>query len=325
MLGAVAVGTLVAVAAPAPGSAEPVSALSSIEAGTDRNSIVRVYSASMDRIVSVRVRTAADDSEPRPTLYLLNGSTGGEEGAATWHSETDVDDFFDDKNINLVTPLDGAFSYYTDWLHDDPVLGRNKWTTFLTRELPPIIDETFGTSGVNAIAGLSMGGTSVLSLAVAEPKLYRAVAAYSGCAETSTNLGRFYVRTVVEAKGGADVENMWGSSSNPAWSMNDAYVHAERLRGIALYISSATGLPGKYDNLESPTVDGDPEALMNQVVVGGVIEAAVHQCTLRLAKRLEELDIPAHIESRPTGTHSWGYWQEDLHNSWPMIAEAVGL
>ncbi|MEE2034741.1 alpha/beta hydrolase family protein [Rhodococcus sp. CC-R104] len=317
-------GTLTTVLVPANASAEPVSKLSSIEEQGDGTVVAHVYSASMDRVVSLEVRTAADTSEPRPTLYLLNGSSGGE-GIATWHSETDVEEFFDDKNVNVVTPLEGAFSYYTDWVQDDPVLGRNKWTTFLTQELPPIIDETFGTSGVNAIAGLSMGGTSVLSLAIAQPQLYRAVGAYSGCAETSTALGRFYVRTVVEAKGGADVENMWGSVGAPAWSANDAYVHAERLRGIALYISSATGLPGKYDHLGSPTVNNDPVALANQVVVGGVIEAAVHQCTLRLEKRLAELEIPAHIESRPTGTHSWGYWQDDLHNSWPMIAEAIGL
>jgi S-formylglutathione hydrolase FrmB len=57
--------------------------------------------------------------------------------------------------------------------------------------------------------------------------------------------------------------------------------------------------------------------------MGGVIEAAVDDCTRRLATRLEELDIPAVFEFRPTGTHSWGYWEDDLHNSWPMLARAM--
>lgn len=121
----------------------------------------------MGRDVPLRVRTPADTSAPRPTLYLLNGAGGGE-GQATWDARTDIDEFFEGKNVNVVTPLDGSFTYYTDWERDDPVLGRNKWTTFLTQELPPIIDATFGTTGVNAIAGLSMSGTSVLSLAIAE-------------------------------------------------------------------------------------------------------------------------------------------------------------
>ena len=73
--------------------------------------------------------------------------------------------------MNVVTPIGGAFSYYTDWLRDDPVLGRNKWTTFFTKELPPLIDKQFGTTKVNAIAGISMAGTSVLNLAINAPRL----------------------------------------------------------------------------------------------------------------------------------------------------------
>ncbi|MFD6855762.1 alpha/beta hydrolase [Rhodococcus sp. NPDC060090] len=304
-------------------AAQPVSSLSHIEVEGDRTVVAHVYSAAMDRVVPLRVRTPADVSVPRPTLYLLNGAGGGE-GQATWDARTDIDEFFADKNVNVVTPLDGSFTYYTDWIRDDPVLGRNKWTTFLTEELPPIVDAAFGTSGVNAIAGLSMSGTSVLSLAIAEPELYEAVGAYSGCAETSTELGQLYVRTVVESRGDADVENMWGPLDGPGWATNDPYVNAEKLRGIDLYVSSATGLPGPHENLGAQSVEGDPGLLVNQIVMGGIIEAAVNDCTHRLAARLDSLDIPATFEFRSHGTHSWGYWQDDLHASWPMIANAVG-
>lgn len=310
-----------AVADPVP--AQPVSSIVSVDREGGQSTVIHVYSASMDREIAVRVRTPADTSAPRPTLYLLNGAGGGQ-GVATWDAQTDVGAFFADKNVNVVTPLDGSYSYYTDWQQDDPVLGRNKWTTFLTEELPPIIDETFGTTGVNAIAGLSMSGTSVLGLAIAAPDLYEAVGAYSGCAETSTDVGKVYVRTVVESRGGGDPENMWGPYGGPGWAANDPFVNAEKLRGLDLYISAATGLPGEHDRMDSRTVDGDPEILLSQVVSGGVIEAAVNACTHRLAARLDELDIPAHFEFKPTGTHSWGYWEDDLHLSWPMIANAIG-
>ncbi|MGN0040212.1 MULTISPECIES: alpha/beta hydrolase [unclassified Rhodococcus (in: high G+C Gram-positive bacteria)] len=318
----VGIGVLVLLGAPGIASAEPVSHLSRVEVKSDRVVVAHVYSAAMDREVALRVYTPADTSVPSPTLYLLNGASGGQ-GVATWDARTNMDEFFADKNVNVVTPLDGSFTYYTDWLEDDPILGRNKWTTFLTRELPPIIDAEFGTTGTNAIAGLSMSGTSVLSLAIAEPTLYKAVGAYSGCAETSTELGQLYVRAVVESRGEANAENMWGPYGGPGWVQNDPFVNAEKLRGIDLYISSATGLPGEHDRLGSTWVGDDPGLLANQVVVGGVIEAAVDNCTRRLAARLEELEIPAVFDFRPAGTHSWGYWQDDLHNSWPMLANAL--
>jgi diacylglycerol O-acyltransferase/trehalose O-mycolyltransferase len=31
------------------------------------------------------------------------------------------------------------------------------------------------------------------------------------------------------------------------------------------------------------------------------------------------------MEDWPTGTHSWGYWEDDLHNSWPMLARSMGI
>ncbi len=164
--------------APWPANADPA-----------RTVTISVHSDAMGRDIPLEVILPADTSAPRPTLYLLNGAGGGED-SATWEGRTDVLDFFADKNVNVVTPLEGAFSYYTDWQKDDPVLGRNKWQTFLTRELPPVIDAQFGTNGVNAIAAISMTATSVLNLAISAPGLYRSVGAYSGCAETSTQPGQ---------------------------------------------------------------------------------------------------------------------------------------
>ncbi|MCJ0906142.1 alpha/beta hydrolase family protein [Rhodococcus sp. ARC_M6] len=288
-----------------------------------RTLTITVHSDAMNRDISLEVILPADTSSPRPTLYLLNGAGGGEDNA-TWEARTDVLSFFADKNVNVVTPMEGAFSYYTDWQKDDPVLGRNKWQTFLTQELPPAIDARFGTTGVNAIAAISMTATSVLNLAIAAPGLYLSVGAYSGCAETSTQPGQDYVRLVVGARGGADPTNMWGPFDGPGWRENDPVVNAEKLRGTDLYVSSGTGLPGPYENLAGPGIDGNVGTLASQVAIGGVIEAAVDGCTHTLADRLNSLGIPATFDFRPTGTHSWGYWQDDLHNSWTMIARSIG-
>ncbi|WP_067699430.1 alpha/beta hydrolase [Nocardia jejuensis] len=307
---------------PGVAAAEPTgSQLVFIDRAGQREQILHVYSESMDRVIMLQVITPFDRSEPRPTLYLLNGAGGGED-VANWHRQTDIVQFFADKNVNVVTPLGGAFSYYTDWQRDDPKLGRNKWTTFLTRELPPIIDEALGTSGVNAIGGISMAASSVLNLAIAAPDRYRAVASYSGCASTTDQLSRSYIKLVLE-RGDADPRNMWGEDDDPDWARNDAVLHADQLRGKTLYISSSSGLPGSEDTLANPLVGGQAGTLANQIVLGGVIEAATNLCTHRLADRLNELGIPADIEFRPTGTHSWRYWQDALHQSWPSIEAAI--
>ncbi|NMM92764.1 esterase, partial [Rhodococcus sp. SRB_17] len=61
------------------------------------------------------------------------------------------------------------------------------------------------------------------------------------------------------------------------------------------------------------------------IIVGGIIEAPVNHCTHNLAYRLSDLKIPATFDFKPTGTHSWNYWQDDLHNSWPMIARSMDI
>ncbi len=51
----------------------------------------------------------------------------------------------------------------------------------------------------------------------------------------------------------------------------------------------------------------------------------MHWCTTNLQNRLNELDIPATFDLRPRGTHSWGYWQDAFYQSWPLLADALGL
>ncbi|WP_423816255.1 alpha/beta hydrolase [Rhodococcus jostii] len=322
---AVALGLAAAPASAAPETAQsaPVAYVDHIDKIDDRQWAVAVYSPSMDRVIPLQVVRPVDTSVARPTLYLFNGAGGGEDGA-NWFNQTDVLGFLVDKNANVVIPAEGRFSYYTDWVNDDPELGRNKWTTFFTRELPPVMDEALGANGINSIAGLSMSATSVLDLAIHAPGLYRGVASYSGCAQTSDPLGQAYVRTVVDLMGEGDVRNMWGPYDGPGWRAHDPLLNAEGLRGLSLYISNGNGLPGPHEN---PALARTPQAppLPDQIVVGGAIEVATNVCTHRLAERLHELDIPATFDLRDNGTHSWGYWQDDLRSSWPQLSASLGL
>ncbi|MBO0853089.1 MAG: esterase family protein, partial [Nocardia sp.] len=202
-----------------------------------RHATLTVYSAAMNRTITARILRPARTSHPSPVLYLLNGAEDGlaSNGAETsWMTRTDIDSFTADKNVTVVNVLDGRYTYYTDWVADDPTLGRNKWTTFLTRELPPIVDAALHTSGRNAIAGVSMSATSVLSLAESAPGLYAAVGSFSGCAQTSVDPGRRFVQGVV-ASGGGNPWNMWGPDGSPGWAAADPStdVNVAKLRGTA--------------------------------------------------------------------------------------------
>ena len=281
---------------------------------------ITVHSPAMGRDIPLTVLKPKNASKAAPVLYLLNGAGGGEDDA-TWQKNTDVVKFFANKNVYVVIPMKGAFSYYTDWIKKDEKLGVNKWGTFLAKELPSAIQGRFNTTGVNAIAGISSSATSVLNLAIQNPGLYKAVGSYSGCASTSSEHGTLFIRMVVETRGGGDVRNMWGPIRTELWKKNDPIIHAAGLRGVSLYLSAATGLPGEHDNLaEVP----DPAVLADRIVVGGAIEGATRVCTEQLASRLAQLRIPATVDRPAGGSHSWPYWQDQLHKSWPQIGRAIG-
>lgn len=280
-----------------------------------------VFSAAMNRVIDVTVIPAAGGG-PAPTLYLLNGAAGGE-GGSSWLDRTDIRSFFARENVNVVVPMGGAASYFTDWRRTDPRLGDQQWATFLTAELPPVIESRFDGNGRNAIAGISMAGTSVFQLSMRAPTLYRAIGSFSGCAQTSDPLGRAVVRLVVEGRGGADVDNMWGPPADPAWIRNDPLRNVERFRGKSIYVSSGSGSPGRYDTLDGPGIDGNPSKLVDQLAIGAVIESATAQCSRNLQAAMRAADVPATFHLYPGGTHSWAYWQDELHRAWPQFRAAL--
>ncbi|MEV0342956.1 alpha/beta hydrolase family protein [Nocardia sp. NPDC050713] len=284
---------------------------------------LKVYSASMDTEIDVDVQRPADESEPAPNLYMLSGLDGGE-GTASWQAATHALEWLADKPVNVVLPIGGRGSYYTDWQQRDPVLGLNKWTTFFTEELPPLLDQTLNSTGQNALAGLSTSGTSVLQLAEAKPGLWKTVAAYSGCAQIADPMGQLFVKLATETWAGGDTENMYGPAESPLWAANDPVINAEKLRGTLLYVSSGSGIPVMEDVQYYLNAAPGPMGAVT-LSLGVIIEAAVNGCTANLKNRLDSLDIPATYKFNPVGTHYWPYWEEALHDSWPLLAQGMGL
>ncbi|PXX63133.1 S-formylglutathione hydrolase FrmB [Nocardia tenerifensis] len=296
----------------------PQPAIDRIEPINDRWLRVFVDSPAMSRAVEVQVLLPRDTSEPRPTVYMLDGRSAAP-ASNNWTEQAHADRFFEDKNVNVVLTVGGPASFYTDWQKPDPVLGTNKWETFLTQELPPLIDAKFNGNGRNAVMGVSMGAEAAMMLSVRHPQLYTAIAAHSGCFSMGTDLGQAQARAVIASYQG-EPDNMFGEQDDPAWLDHDVTLHAEALRGKTIYLSVGSGLPGIHDVPGEPGVD-----VATTISFGGPLEAATNACTIRLADRLRVLGIPATAHFRPTGTHSWPYWADELVRSWPVIAGALGV
>lgn len=297
----------------APARAE-AAAIDHIEAITDRWLRVWVNSPAMGRVLEVQVLLPEQQDHPRPTVYLLDGRAADPVGN-TWITRGDALDFFADKDVNVVLSVGGPVSYYTDWKSADPTLGTYRWETFLTRELPPLLDATFDGSGRNAVAGISMGAQGALMLAARTPGLYAAAAGYSGCYSSATLYGETQMRAVIASEGG-DASNMFGPPGDPEWAAHDVFRRADGLRGTAVYLSAGSGLAGEYETLDNPET-------LESAFLGGPLEAGSALCTRLFGEYLAAQGIPSTVEIHPTGTHSWPYWADELRRSWPVLAGAL--
>ncbi len=208
--------------------------------------LISAYSPSMERDIPLLWFPAQDQSSPAPRPLVLPGRFGGEPGEVPLKTTMVID--IPSKNINVISPIPGAFTNYTDWLNpDEHVGGKNYWETFFTKELSKPLNEAINGNGKQAIFGGSASASSVLNCAIHNPGLYSSVASISGCALTNGPLSRHFQNEVV-AGTGADTENMYGPR-NSAWARySDAYINAIVLKAQPnVYVYSGTGLLGDYE------------------------------------------------------------------------------
>ena len=303
-----------------------------IEWITSRRVAVFIKSAAMPKeLIQVQILLARDwHSNPTakfPEVWALDGLRARDDENG-WTIETNIEQFYADKNVNVILPVGGESSFYSDWQRENN--GKHyKWETFLTKELPGPIEKQLGADSRRAIVGFSMSGTSALVLPTKIPGFYDAAASFSGCAATSTWAPYNFARLTVNRGAGAaganyqnvTPEQMWGPMGGDYNRWNDALVNADKLRGTALYVSTATGLASENDMMGTLIGKGATQAeasaaAMTLQIEGGVIEAAINSCNHDLRAKLENLQIPAHYEFRNVGTHSWPDWRKDLENSW---------
>lgn len=295
------------------GTASAVSPVDGGDSGIDgRMHRLEVYSAAMDRDVPVTVMAPSDPDQEAGVFYLLDGNSGQTEGN-NWlvPGKGGAAEFFADQDVYAVFPTGGTGTLYTDWQDEHPEYGTVKWETFLTEELPVAIEQRFTTNGRRAIGGISSGAQGALLLAARSPGMYDAVAGYSGCYDTSSEIGRAVTELTVLGAG-VDSDQMWGPPEHPDWHDHDLFAHADGLRGADVYLSAGTGLPGPHETLDTPQLE-------RRIVIGGLLEAGSNACTQDLVQTLRGHDVNVVHSAPPVGAHDWPYWRDELARSWPVI------
>jgi S-formylglutathione hydrolase FrmB len=247
-----------------------------------------------------------------PMLWLLHGGGGG---YTDWTANTDVEQLSAGRQLILVMPEGGPCGNYTDW-YNGGSYGPPAWETFHLTELWQILRTGYRAGPSAAVAGPSMGGFGAMSYAARHPGVFAGAASFSGMLDSllADHLpsGPLFVKTFT-AVGcpGTDPDDIWGDdrAQRAIWQAHNPTSLAARLRGTALYVASGNGLPGPLDSLPVPDLVFEPQALA---------ESRSFQRALAAAS------VPATFDLYGNGTHSWPYWQRELHRAFPLLTAAIG-
>ncbi|WP_327654167.1 alpha/beta hydrolase [Streptomyces sp. NBC_00483] len=266
------------------------------------------------RTVKVRLLTPDgwnpdDRTKHWPTLWLLHGCCGD---YTSWTNMTDVASVESLRDVLVVMPEAGWNGWYSDWWNHGEG-GDPAWDTFHTRDLRRLLESDWGAGSRRVVAGLSMGGQGALLYAARHPGMFKAAAAYSGSAhpllndESTSRIMGFF------AGQGDDPQRVWGDpvAQRDIWAAHDPYHLAKRLKSLPVYLSCGDGTAGPLDPPGTTT---------------NALEADFNRQNHALAAQLRKAGAK-HLTTNfyGPGTHTWPYWQRELHASLPMLLHGLGV
>ncbi|KLO29048.1 diacylglycerol acyltransferase/mycolyltransferase Ag85A [Mycolicibacter heraklionensis] len=272
---------------------------------------LQVPSAAMGREIKVQFQPGGTHA-----VYLLDGLRAQDDFNG-WDINTPAFEEYYQSGLSVIMPVGGQSSFYSDWYQ--PACGKSgcqtyKWETFLTRELPSWLQANKSVSPFgNAVVGLSMAGSSSLTLAAYYPQQFPYAAALSGFLNPSEGWWPTLIGMAMSDAGGYNASNMWGPSSDPAWKRNDPMVQIPRLVAnrtrIWIYCGNGTpselggdNLPAKF--LEGMTLSTNKTFQQNYTAAGG---------------NNGVFNFPS------DGTHDWPYWNQQLVAMKSDIQRALGV
>lgn len=272
--------------------------------------------------IKSRVFRAADGNTQR-VVYALDGLRARND-LSGWEIDTDISRILTAWNINVVMPVGGQSSFYSDWVAASNTNGQAvpyAWETFLTRDLRNALAGRLGFNPRgNGVFGLSMGGSAALVLAAYHPDQFRYAGSYSGYLNISAPGMKEGLRAAMLDAGGYNIDAMWGPPWSELWLRNDPFVFAHLLRanGTRLWISCGNGLPGHRDQVRAPI---DAYNIGNAMGLESIALANTRAFQVRLDS-LGPTNV--HFDYTPDGVHSWPYWQDQVLNMLPDLSANIG-
>lgn len=287
---------------------------------TDRRVAVFVNSAAMpEHPIQVQILLARDwyssPDKKFPEVWALDGLRASDKENG-WTLHTNIEQFYADKNVNVILPVGGESSFYSDWLRPDN--GKNyQWESFLLNELPAVLQNGYRSNGQRAILGLSMGGTAAMNLAQHRPDLFNFVGSFSGYLDTTSFGMPQMVAGALQEGGGYSADAMWGPAGSQRWVDNDPKLGIEALKGKSVYVSAGNGA----DDFGQPgSVATEPSN-----AAGKGLEIVSRLTTQTFVERANRAGVNVTAQFRPSGIHNWPYWQFEMSQAWPFIADSLGM
>jgi diacylglycerol O-acyltransferase/trehalose O-mycolyltransferase len=273
-----------------------------------------VPSASMGRNIRVQFQGGGPHA-----VYLLDGLRAQDDYSG-WDINTPAFEWLYGSGLSTIMPVGGQSSFYTDWYQPSQGNGQTytyKWETFMTQELPAYLQANRGVDpNGNAVVGISMAGNSALIYSIYYPQKFIYAGSLSGFLNPSEGWWPMLIGLAMNDAGGYSATSMWGPSSDPAWRRNDPMVNVQQLvaNNTRIWVYCGTGTPS---DLDAGTTTGN---LMSAQFLEGF--------TLRTNKTFQENYIAAGgtngvFNFPPNGTHSWGYWGQQLQQMVPDIQRVV--
>jgi S-formylglutathione hydrolase FrmB len=276
----------------------------------DRTLDLTVRSRALARSVPVRVILPRSWRSERkrtfPVLYMLHG---GRDDYTSWTRETDVEALAEPSEVLVVMPDGGQYGYYSDWFAGSP-----RWETFHTVELVRLMERRFRASSSRAAIGLSMGGFGALNYAAHHPGMFRYVASLSSYVDLDDPWVRFLlaVGSTVE---GTRLHDVWGDpeQDDGYWRAHNPFAMPDAFRGTKVHLSSGNGWPGPLDEGRE----------LPEILVGALGEVALTASLDKFAASLRSAGVDVTTHLYEPGTHSWPYWDRELHFIWPTVMEEL--
>ncbi|MFC8246583.1 alpha/beta hydrolase [Streptomyces chartreusis] len=242
-----------------------------------------------------------------PVLYMLHG---GDDDYTSWTRETDVEALAEGADVLIVMPDAGRAGYYSDWY-----VGKPRWETFHTTELVRLLEKEYRASTSRAVVGLSMGGFGALAYTARHRGLFKYAAAMSSYVDLNDPAARFSL-FLGSSREGIDIRDVWGDPEKNFgnWQSHNPAAMPGAFRGTRVHLSSGDGTPGTFDM----------NRRLDIMLTGAVAETALPRSIEKFARSLRRAGVDATTHIYEPGTHSWPYWERELHRIWPTVMNALG-